>query len=364
MMTVLSVAYSAAPVLQDSVGGAEQILEIIDSYLVARNIKSVVVACAGSRVAGELVSFPGITNHLDDEALAAAQRHCAMAVRKAIEKHRPDIVHMHGLDFDKTIPPTGVPVLVTLHLPLDWYAEGALNSGRPQTWFNCVSRSQHRGARTSGRLLSPVFNGIRLERASESKAVRVAPSKHNYVLALGRICPEKNFHESMEAAARAGVPMFLAGNVFPYEEHERYFEREIRPRLSRTIRFLGPVAGARKQRLLAGARALLISSRAPETSSLVAMEALAAGTPVIAYPSGALPEVVDHGRTGFLVRSPSEMADAICRIDDISPAECRQEAQCRFSGDRMARQYFQIYQRLALPGRRGLLHARVRQPFV
>src|SRR5262249_25501474 len=133
-------------------------------------------------------------------------------------------------------------------------------------------------------------------------------SRRNFVLSLGRICPEKGYHLALEAAIAARLPMILAGEIFRYEAHERYYAQEIAPRLNGVRKFIGPVGLARKRRLLSAARCLLVPSLVPETSSLVAMEALACGTPVIAFPSGALAEIVEHGRTGFLVKNETEMA--------------------------------------------------------
>jgi glycosyltransferase involved in cell wall biosynthesis len=155
----------------------------------------------------------------------------------------------------------------------------------------------------------------------------------------------------MDAAAQAGLPLLLGGMVYPYREHEAYFRREIAPRLDgQRLRFLGPVGFARKRRLLAAARCLLAPSLAPETSSLVTMESLACGTPVIAFRSGALPEIVDHGKTGFLVNNVQEMAEAIGRADSIDPEACRRAAVERFSARRMASEYLTLYtQLLAAP---------------
>jgi glycosyltransferase involved in cell wall biosynthesis len=114
-------------------------------------------------------------------------------------------------------------------------------------------------------------------------------------------------------------------------------------------RFIGHVGVARKRRLLAAARCLLVPSMVPETSSLVAMEALACGTPVIAFPAGALAEVVENGRTGFLVNDEKEMADAIAAVDSIDPEERRRAARERFSSARMVQDYFSFYRRLARP---------------
>lgn len=160
---------------------------------------------------------------------------------------------------------------------------------------------------------------------------------------LSRICPEKNLHEGIDAARLANTPVLLGGQVFPYADHLRYMREQIDPRLDAAARWAGPLNGRRKQRLLEAARCLLLPSLAPETSSLVAMEAIAAGTPVITYPSGAVPEVVEHGRTGFLVRNVTEMAAAITRASEIDPAECRAVARSRFPLSHMVDQYIDLY---------------------
>ena len=143
------------------------------------------------------------------------------------------------------------------------------------------------------------------------------------------------------------MPLLLAGQTFPYDAHESYFAREIAPRLDRARRFIGPIGLVRKRRLLSAARCLLLPSLAPETSSLVAMEALACGTPVIALPSGALPEIVEHGRTGFIVSDEQEMAEAIPAAARIEPEVCRAAARERFSLVRTVERYFALYRQLA-----------------
>jgi glycosyltransferase involved in cell wall biosynthesis len=131
----------------------------------------------------------------------------------------------------------------------------------------------------------------------------VRPRKSCFALILGRVCREKGFDDALEASRRADIPLLLAGAVFPYADHQAFFRDHIAPRLDRRRRWIGAVAGRSKQRLLAKARCLLVPSKVPETSSLVAMEALAAGTPVVAYRTGALPEIVEDGRTGLLVET-------------------------------------------------------------
>jgi glycosyltransferase involved in cell wall biosynthesis len=144
----------------------------------------------------------------------------------------------------------------------------------------------------------------------------------------------------------AGVPLLLAGQVFPYDSHLRYFDEEIRPRLDGERRFIGPIRFARKRSLLSHARCLVIPSTVAETSSLVAMEALACGTPVIAFRSGALPEIVEQGRTGFIVDGVEEMAQAMSDVDGLDPNCCRRAARVRFSAQSMTTEYLGLYERL------------------
>ena len=145
------------------------------------------------------------------------------------------------------------------------------------------------------------------------------------------------------------MALLVAGSVFPYPEHRAFFRDRVTPLLDRRRRWVGPVAGRAKARLLAQARCVVIASKARETSSLVAMEALAAGTPVVAYRSGALAEIVAHGRTGLIVDAGDVegLAAAMREADRIDPAACRREAVARFSADRMIAAYFARYAELA-----------------
>ncbi len=149
------------------------------------------------------------------------------------------------------------------------------------------------------------------------------------------------------------MPLLLGGKVFPYPAHEQYHAREIAPRLSPERRFLGPLGRDEAARLLARARCLLVPSLAPETSSLVVMEALASGTPVVAFRAGALPEIVEDGRTGFLVDGVEEMAAAIARVGELDRHACRAAAEARFAEGRMVADYLRLYGRLAAAGKAG-----------
>jgi glycosyltransferase involved in cell wall biosynthesis len=343
-LCVLSVAFPFAPVGDDAVGGAEQVVAQLDAALVRAGHRSIVIACAGSSPAGTLVATPRPTRVITEAVRARAYREHRRAIDDALRRWPVDLVHMHGIDFHAYLPPLGPPVLVTLHLPPEWYPPAIFRPERANTFLHCVSAAQRARCPTGARLLPDVPNGV----AVESLAARHA--KRRFALALGRICPEKGFHIALDAAKRAGVPLLLAGQTFPYEAHETYFAREIAPRLGGSRRFIGPIGLARKRRLLSAARCLLLPSLAPETSSLVAMEALACGTPVIAFPAGALPEIVEHGRTGFIVRNEREMAEAIHAATVIEPEVCRAAARQRFSLERTVERHFAVYRDLAQRG--------------
>ena len=234
---------------------------------------------------------------------------------------------------------------MTLHLPVDHYSPEALSERRSGRYFNCVSASHHRSFPANEAMLPEIPNGVPVGELQGRHA------KREFVLALGRICPEKGFHHAIDAAALAETPLLIAGRVFPYPDHEQYFVDEIQPRLGPHARFLGNLDFARKRRFLTAAKCLMMPSLIAETSSLVAMEAIACGTPVVAFPVGALPDVIEPGVTGFLVRDTREMAEAIHASGGIDRGRCRHIARRRFSLERMVEGYFEYYRKLAATAR-------------
>jgi glycosyltransferase involved in cell wall biosynthesis len=343
-LTVLSVGYSLAPVGPDAVGGAEQILSALDRALVAAGHRSIVVAPEGSQVAGTLVASAPVPAQITDRARASMRERHRRAIARALARWPVDIIHMHGVDFADYLPDADAPTLITLHLPESFYPSGAVSAQRPLIWFNCVSASQQRTFPALPNMLQPIPNGVPVELFEARHARR------DFVLTMGRICPEKGFHLAIDAAEFAGMPLLIAGQVFPYEAHQRYFVEQIRPRLGPRARFLGSIGFARKRRLLSAARCLLVPSLVAETSSLVAIEALACGTPVVAFPAGALAEIVEPGITGFLVEDARDMAEAIHAAARLDRARCREAARRRFSLDRMVEAYLAAYRRLSTSG--------------
>jgi glycosyltransferase involved in cell wall biosynthesis len=345
-LTILSVAYPFAPVSADAAGGAEQVLFAVDRALHKEGHRSLVIGCAGSRISGDLIETPSVAADLNENRRRAMHVLVRERITGVLRQEPIDLVHYHGVDCNAYLVPEGPPGLITLHLPPSWYPPEILGPQPANIWFHCVSVSQH--AALSGlsyaaeRLLPPIENGVDVEALGVGRHAR-----RSFALVLGRICPEKGQHLAIAAAQAAGVPLIIAGALFPYPEHRHYFEIKIRPRLGERVRYYGPVGLVRKRRLLSAARCVLIPSLAPETSSLVAMEALACGTPVIAFRIGALPEIVEHGRTGFLADDEHGMAQAIAASGTIDPNTCRRTSAARFGQKRMTSAYLDRYARLS-----------------
>jgi CelD/BcsL family acetyltransferase involved in cellulose biosynthesis len=321
-----------AAVTPATAGGAEQVLLQIDAALVEAGHRSIVVAPAGSTVCGELLPIPQFEPDRAEEAHGEIQR----VLQSVVRHERVDVIHLHGVDFPQYVPEGPVAVLATLHLPPELYSQTVFGDGR--VVLHCVSESQQERCPSASNLLPCIRNGVNAE------FYRPARRKRGYAIALGRICPEKGLHHAIDAARIAGLPLILAGELFHYAAHEEYFRREIEPRKPK---FIGAAGPERKRRLLAGAQCVLVPSVVPETSSLVAMEAQACGTPVIAFPSGALPMIVRDGETGFLVRDTAAMADAIPRTSHLDPQVCRDHAVRHFDIRRTAAAYIDTYRKLA-----------------
>lgn len=336
-MRILSVAYPLLPVGPDSAGGAEQILYLLERGVAYAGHACIVIAAQGSQVCGDLIATAAAQGEITDSQRLTAQQEHLRCINAALARYQIDLIHFHGLDFHSYLPAQRVPKLATLHLPPAWYPSSIFD--HPELHLCCVSTSQ--AAVTPSKTTLPVVqNGIDVDK------YQAATSSRTHLLWIGRICPEKGAHLALEVAHRARLPAIVAGPVHPFHDHQVYFAKCVQPLLDEQRRYVGPVGLQPKVELLAQAICLLVPSLVAETSSLVAMEAISSGTPVIAYRSGALPEVVDHGTTGFIVDSQDQMLAAIERIGELSPATCRNVAQRRFDAVRMVRDYLKLYESL------------------
>lgn len=342
---VLYVAYPLLTVSEASAGGAEQVLWTLEHEMATRGVHTTVAASAGSSVSGELFETGEPCSQPDDfdrRNREHQDRIVHFVWQRALEGNPFDLIHDHSGSFWKRAAEVEVPVLATLHLSRHFYQPELFANIPPNVSLNCVSQSQARSFSDLKQMVGVAENGIVLERFSHH-----AEKRHG-LLWVGRICEEKAPHLALEIAERAGMPITLAGQVYPFSYHQQYFKWEIVPRLerSRAAMFVQSPSAAIKRKILNGAAALLITSQVDETSSLVAMEAAATGTPVVAFRRGALPEVVRDGITGFLVNNVEEALDALRKIPEIESSGCTRYAAEHFGSSAMASRYEALYRQV------------------
>ncbi|HSF66401.1 MAG TPA: glycosyltransferase family 4 protein [Nitrospiraceae bacterium] len=171
------------------------------------------------------------------------------------------------------------------------------------------------------------------------------PNPGGYLAFLGRIAPEKRPDHAIEIAKRVGIPLRIAAKVDPMDQI--YFRTEIEPLLSDPlIEYLGEITDVEKDDFLGGAMALVCPYDWPEPFGLVLIEALACGTPVLAYRRGSIPEIIEDSSTGFVCEGLDEMTAAIQRIPEIDRRRCRQTFEQRFCVERMTQDYLRVYEQM------------------
>jgi len=171
---------------------------------------------------------------------------------------------------------------------------------------------------------------------------RLQESKGAYLAFLGRMSPEKGPEAAIRLAIRAGVPLKIAAKVDSVDR--AYFEAEVQPLLDHPlIEFIGEIGDEKKADFLGKACALLFPIAWPEPFGLVMIEAMACGTPVIAYDCGAVPEVIEHRRSGFIVNSEEQALAAIARVDELDRRAVRAAFEQRFTAHKMASAYLDVY---------------------
>jgi glycosyltransferase involved in cell wall biosynthesis len=230
---------------------------------------------------------------------------------------------------------SALPFVCTLHHPAD---PNLTDIYQRCSSIAYVAISHHQAEQHP--LLEPtvIHHGLEISRYSFQE------KKQPYAAFLGRICPIKGVHNAIAIAKEAGVPLKIAGEVQPI--FREYFESEIVPHIDGTmIEYLGEADFAHKNELLSNASALLFPIEWEEPFGLVMIEAMACGTPVIAFPGGAVHEIVESGITGSLCRTLSDAARAL-RCASFHPGVIRRRAETRFSADVMARQYLSLYRSL------------------
>jgi len=341
-LSILFVAYPLLAVSEENAGGAEQMLLTVEREMIARGHRTTVAAADRSRVRGELLATGEPACGLDRYEQREREHNARILDYLRQHPREFDLIHGKSGSFFPYAGQCPAPVLSTLHLPRTFYGEDRFANMPANLQVNCVSDSQAQWFADLPNMIGVVQNGIAMEQFPFTR------EKRDYVLWLGRICEEKAPHLAITAARSAGLPLVIAGQVYPFSYHQAYFERELRPHLSKSsqVWFVNRPPRTQKIELLRHARALLLTSTVEETSSLVAMEAMACGTPVVAFRRGAFPEIVADGVTGFIVYTVEEMASALGGVDRISPEQCRERVQRNFSASQMAQAYEELYRRM------------------
>lgn len=234
--------------------------------------------------------------------------------------------------------PTNIPLAATVHGDCETAAVAALVDRDPRVELVAISRDQRASAPQLG-FSTVIHHGVETERYAFGNG------DGGYVLFLGRMAQNKGAHRAIKVARAADRRILIAAKNWEPAEHE-YFREQVEPLLGSDAEFLDEVGFERKVELLAGAEALINPIRWREPFGLVMIEALACGTPVLAFPEGAAPEIVDDGVTGFLCETQTDMAHALERVPELSRQACREQCVANFSKEHMVNKYVELYQKM------------------
>jgi glycosyltransferase involved in cell wall biosynthesis len=333
--------YEAVP--PQAYGGTERVIAGLADELVRRGHDVTLFAAGGSRTSARLVAMAPAPLRLtmSREQLIEVSQHLHLQMLAEVYRRAAefDIVHAHTdiltLPFVRF---TEVPTVITLHgrLDLDVLQQTVpLYLDVPLVSISDSQRAPLDSFATNWVGTCP--NGLPLD-----EYLSMERGKGDYLAFVGRITEDKHVDWAVDVARRAGLPLRVAAKVDPMDEE--YWQTTIRPLFERyDVDYLGELDESRKPAFLAGARAMLFPIDWPEPFGLVMIESLAAGTPVIAMRRGSVPEVIEHGVSGFICDSVDEMVAAVHDVGRISPEACRQRAR-RFTSEQMTEDYLAVYE--------------------
>jgi glycosyltransferase involved in cell wall biosynthesis len=319
-------------------GGTERVVAYLTDALVELGHEVTLFASGDSCTRARLVPVAPRSLRVDTtcrDTMAPQIRELELVSRMA---HRFDVIHFHTgflhLPLARHLPPS----VTTMHGRLDMHELVPLMHDFRDAPFVSISNHQRRPF-PDQRWCATVYHGL----PPGLLPFRATPC--DYVAFVGRISPEKRLDRAIEIARRAGLELRIAAKIDAADKD--YFEAEIAPLMDQPhVRYLGEIGEAEKGALLGGARALLFPIDWPEPFGMVVIEALSCGTPVLAWPEGSVPELLEPGVTGWIVDSIDAAVDALRRVDTIDRAACRAAFETRFTAARMARDYVAVYKRL------------------
>lgn len=320
-------------------GGTERVVHWLTEELVALGHDVTLFASGDSRTSAKLEAVWPKALRLDGSVRDANALHLVMLERVRQKSDEFDFLHFH-LDYYpfSLFSRNSTPFVTTLH--------GRLDLPELQPVFTTFSSAPVISISNSQRRPVPQANWIRtIYHGLPEQLLVPKPAKQNYLAVLGRIAPEKAVDRAIRIAKRCGIPLKIAAKVDPMDQD--YFTDCIRPLIDPPqIEYIGEIGDREKSEFLSGASALLVTIDWPEPFGLVMIEAMACGTPVIAYNRGSVPEIVEDGVTGFIVEDETSAVGAINRLSEIDRGEVRARFDQRFTARRMAMEYIAAYREL------------------
>jgi len=338
-MRIAQVAPLSESVPPKRYGGTERIVSYLTEELVRQGHDVTLFASGDSATRARLVAACRRSLRLNDRCIDWMAHHVLMLEQVFQRAHEFDVVHFHidYLHFPLSRR-ASVPHVTTLHGRLDLPDLVPLYEQFRDMPVLSISNAQ-REPLPWANWQATIYHGL------PEDLFRFRPKPGSYLAFLGRISPEKRVDRAIEIAKRAGIPLKVAAKVDPVDKD--YFEREIEPVLrDSAVEYVGEISDGEKDEFLGNAYALLFPIDWPEPFGLVMIEAMACGTPVIAYDGGAVSEVIEEGRTGFIVKELKDAAEAVRRVPELSRACCREAFEKRFTAARMASNYLQVYERV------------------
>lgn len=322
-------------------GGIELIVSLLAEGLAAAGHDVTLLASGDSKTSAKLVStFPQAlrrSEQANDRFWEREMRLIGLAESiKYLNQHAFDIIHSH-LDW-KMLPFEPLlngPLTTTLHGPLNVPAMQAVYTRYPHSRLVSLSHAQRRPL-PDLHYVANVYNGIDTSKFSYQDV------PEDYFLFLGRISPEKGPTLAIEAAKRANINLIMAAKIDPVDQE--FFDKEVKPLIDGVqIQFIGEVNHQQKIPLLQKAKGMLFPIQWEEPFGLVMTEAMACGTPVIAFHRGSVPEVIIDKKTGFIVDTLEEMVEAVPKISSLKRIDCHTHVKENFSLEKMVADYEQAY---------------------
>jgi glycosyltransferase involved in cell wall biosynthesis len=327
-------------------GGTERVVYSLTEELVAMGHDVTLFASGDSVTSATLAPMREQALRLDPSVkdwMAIYYRMIELIYRR---KDEFDVIHFHIDYFPLSLfGRQKVPFLTTLHGRLDIQEFVDVYSTFPDAPFVSISDSQRRPI--------PNLNWVRtVLHGMPAELLTPKPVKQEYVAFLGRISPEKGVDRAIRIAGKAGLKLRIAAKVDNADKE--YYDTQIKPLIQGNpdVEFIGEINDTQKPGFLSGAHALIFPINWPEPFGLVMIEAMACGTPVIAFNHGSVPEVIDDGLTGFIVDDIDQAVKAVNRVHALDRNQVRATFDRRFTARRMAEDYVDLYRELALPARR------------